>query len=543
MGEDWTGKRHDASNGDEHDQRDPHDGLSADELERQAREAIAQIRERVGDFGGRVRRVIERAGVHWEASAAIPQSTQVPISAGERARALARRWADIDFLVDPDLAAGLSVHALEERAIWRAEVRERGETRSLDERIEAYRGTHAPDEHPPLPVWDYSFPATPEIEAGERRERVPGAGSIQACAQCGGSGHRACAGCEGSGTQICPHCHGRGRLVCARCRGRGQIEASSGARPSLQDATHLQAHAERLLNEAGERINFLRDRLHDEWQARTNAPQSAQPSGANAAHLIPCPDCEGGTIACDCDGGRRTCAICGGIGQTECAACKGSGRVVYHREVVRRFDTRVGRRTLTTLSTDNAHDDASADWAPEDVLARGAVEPVWEGPLDGVTATPRPPNVPEDLWQAALAFAAIHERAPVAGAPERSPAPGEERRVIQRRLALVRLPMIRVEYTLAEKPYVFVAYGRDGAERFWAERFPHRWSRVGRFLRAISRDLSEQAQGDQPPPGKVSTLFERRVRIGDADVTDPADPAASSQSPRADNPPMGDREA
>lgn len=527
MGEDWTGKRHDASKRDEHD---GHDGLSADELERQAREAIAQIRERVGDLGGRVRRVIERAGARWEASAAVPQSTEVPISAGERARALARRWADIDFLVDPELAAGLSVHALEDRAIWRAEVRERGETRSLDERIEAYRGTHAPEEHPALPVWDYAFPLTPEIEAGERRERVPGAGSIQACAQCGGSGHRVCSGCEGSGTQVCPHCHGRGRLVCARCRGRGKIEAGSGARPSLQDATHLQAHAERLLNEAGERINFLRDRLHDEWLARTNTPPSTTPSGASAAHLIPCPDCEGGTIACDCEGGRRACAVCGGVGQTECAACKGSGRVVHHREVVRRFDTRVGRRTLTA-------DDASANWAPEDVLARGAVEPVWEGPLDGVTATPRPLNVPEEMWKAALAFAAIHERAPVAGAPERPPAPGEERRVIQRRLALVRLPMTRVEYTLAEKPYVFVAYGRDGAERFWAERFPHRWSRVGRFLRAISRDLSEQAQADQPPPGKVSTLFEHRVRIGDADA---ADLSAPEQTPGTDNPPPGD---
>lgn len=494
MSDEWTRKRHDGS---EHDQ------VSPEELERQAREAIAQIRDRVGELGGRVRRVIERAGAHWEASAAKPHGTHVSVAAGERARSLARRWADVDFLVDPELPASLAVHAFDEGEIWRAEIRERGETRVLEQRIEAYRGEQAPEEHPALAVWDYAFPLTPDVEAGERRERVPGAGSIQACAQCGGGGRRQCATCGGNGTEVCVRCHGQGRLTCRRCRGLGRIEASGASRPSLQDTAHLQAHAERLLNEASERINFLRDRLRDDWRNASHTPVPA-PSHVTtpSAAMIPCPECDHGTVACDCDHGRRACTACGGAGKVECAQCKGSGRVVQHREVVRRFDTRIGRRTLSS-------DVVVSKWVPDDVLARGAVESVWEGPLDTATDAPRPPQIPEEIWKSALAFAAIHQRTPAGDAP----AQGEvERRVIERRLALVRLPLVRIEYLYAEKPYVVVAFGREGAERFWAERFPHRWSRVGRFLRALSRDLGETAQGDQSPPGQVSSLVDYRAQ-------------------------------
>ncbi|HEY7835050.1 MAG TPA: hypothetical protein VIG30_15855 [Ktedonobacterales bacterium] len=500
MGDEWTGKHPDASN--------PRDAANADDLERQAREAIAQIRERVGEFGGRVRRVIERAGSHWEASAAVPDGGQLPVAAGELARTLARRWADIDFLVDPELAAGLTVQALDVGAIWRAEVRERGETRTLDERIDSYRGTQAPDDQPALPVWDYNFPLTPEIESGERRERVPGAGGVQACERCGGTGQRDCAACAGAGTEVCPRCQGRGQLTCARCRGSGRIAASNGERPLLQDAAHLHLHAERLLHEASERVSFLRDRLQNSGQP----VQSARPLPvAGDAATIPCPDCDHGQVACDCDHGRRACAICGGSGQAECARCKGSGRVVRHREVVRRFDTRIGRRALPS-------EDPAASWVPEDVLARGAVEPVWEGPLDSAPHAPRPETVPAQTWNAALAFAAIHHEAT---AP--SDGTADARRVIARRLALVRLPLTRIAYTYADKPYVFVAFGREGAERFWAERFPHRWSRVGRFLRAIARDLGEPAAGSQPPPGRVSSLADYRARR-DATLPDPAAP-------------------
>lgn len=496
MGDDDTSKRHDAS----HD-----DTISPDEWERQAREAIERIRGRAGEFGSRVRRVIERAGAHWEASAAVPQSGQVPITAGERARTLARRWADIDFLVDPELPAALAVHGMVEGIVWRAEVRERGETRTLDERIESYRGTLPTGDTPKLPVWEYEFPLTPEIEAGERRERVPGTGSVQACGQCGGTGHCDCATCAGTGTEECPRCHGSSQLTCPRCRGRGQIADSKGDRPALHDASHLQVHAERLLNEASERVNFLRERLRNDWQARPPlTASSSAPVPANGTALISCPDCDKGMVACGCDHGRRACHACGGTGHAECTQCKGTGHVVQHREVVRRFDTRIGQRTLP------AADDASS-WIPDDILARGSVEPVWEGPLDAIVETPRPPQIPEDIWKAALAFAMLHRDA----ASPTEPAPAEDaRRIIGRRLALVRLPLTRVAYTFAEKPYLFVAYGREGAERFWAERFPHRWSRVGRFLRAMSRDLGEPAQSDQPPPGNVSSLLDYRIARG-----------------------------
>jgi hypothetical protein len=48
-----------------------------------------------------------------------------------RARALARRWKSIDFLVDADLPESMRVLALQESGLWRIEDRERTEARTL----------------------------------------------------------------------------------------------------------------------------------------------------------------------------------------------------------------------------------------------------------------------------------------------------------------------------------------------------------------------------------------------------------------------------
>ncbi|HEX9058492.1 MAG TPA: hypothetical protein VF818_13270 [Ktedonobacterales bacterium] len=510
MGEKWNGGRHDPSES---------DAPGADELERQAREALAQIRSRFGELGGRVRRVVERAGAHWEAAAPVaPAATSLGRSAGDRARALARRWADIDFLVDPELSIGLAVHGLEDAAQWRIEVRERGETRTLEERTAPYRGAEPAEAQPVRPLWDYDFPLTPEIDAGERRERLPGTGSVRACDTCGGTGQRTCHACEGRGRDTCPRCRGHARLACARCHGRGVIPRTRSSAPGIQ------AHAERLAAEAGERVVDLAEHLRQDWGVPLPPTHEWTPPAMMPRETVPCPGCEGrGTVPCDCGTGERVCAHCEGTGHEDCPICKGGGRLVHHREIVRRFDTRLATRTLPM----DAH---SASWVPADVMARGTGEPVWSGGADRALAVEPPAEVPADVWKEALAFAHIA----VPAAQSAQAGSDVDRRVISRRLLILRVPLTRLEYEFAERQYVVVAFGVEGAERFWAETFPHRWSRVSRFLRAITRDL-----GEVPPSGangqgeaQISALDDYRARKSDQQPPDDASRPASGDLPR-----------
>jgi hypothetical protein len=536
VSDDWNDGRDDAS-------RD--DSLTADELERQAREALAQIRERVGDLGSRVRRVVERANAHWEASAAVPapHSAHIAVNAGARARALARRWADIDFLVDPDLAAGMSIHTLEDAAIWRAEVRERGETRTLEERTEPYRGVQPARTQPTLPLWDYAFPLTPEIEAGERRERLPGTESLRACRSCNGTGHQPCRSCEGRGFDTCPRCRGRARLTCARCRGRGRFPDAAAERRARSGMPYVQVHAERLAAEASERVADLAERLRQEWGVPLPPSREWVPTVTASTETVPCPECMDGTRPCDCGNGKRVCAVCEGSGHQECSACKGTGRVVGYREVVRRFDTRLGARALAPEESD------ASGWVPRDVLARGRGERVWEGALEDAGRADTPPGVPPEIWKAALAFAGSAPLGAVAEAPAATSqgTSQSERRVLSRRLALVRVPLTRLEYAFAGRHYTVTAFGAEGAERFWAEAFPHRWSRVGRFLQALARDLGEPGptvdsalDPTLPDHGRISALEDYRARKNGSSAEAIAPPAPTTETP---TPPPADTSA
>ena len=94
------------------------------------------------------------------------------------------------------------------------------------------------------------------------------------------------------------------------------------------------------------------------------------------------------------------------------------------------------------------------------------------------------------------------------------PSETAQRRVIGRQARLTRVPLTQVEYTFAGHPFAFLAVGHTGAERFWAETFPPRWSRVGRFVKALVRDL-EDFGGDLSAvqrPADVTLLDEYRSR-------------------------------
>lgn len=491
------------------------------ELERQAREAIETVRASAGELGARVRDAMQRASSTWQATGPAGDTTEpdpstVPPEEERRARALARRWAAADFLVEPELPRYMGVRAIHDAALWRLEVRERGETRSLGEGIEPYQGAPLNGPGPIQPVWDYAF-AIPDIEAGERRERLAGTDMLGACASCSASGHQPCDHCEGRGFVTCAACHGRARISCRTCRGRGRVADPVAERRARASHSYWQVQAERLANDAALRLADFSERLRQEHGIPL--PPSAQwvPLAPASGETIPCPDCVNGSVPCpECHEGKHTCPECGGSAYRLCAVCGGSGRAVRYREVVRRFDSRLSERTVPTSPE-------VAAWLEGEQPRRVDGEVAWEGEITALPAQP-PTGTPPDVWAQARELAAQAEEALRAVArPSDAPTgtgqrDGErgERRVLERRLRVMRVPVTRVEYTFATHPFAFTAVGTPPNERFLATGFPPRWHRIGRFLRALARDVANETSGGSRPEltgsTGVSSLHEYRIR-------------------------------
>lgn len=477
------------------------------ELERQAREVVRTVKEASGDLGSRVRDVMSRASGLWdEAHPGIPEAGGVGPDDDLWARERAGRWVERDFLVDPELPDAMVVLGVERSAVWSVEARERGERRVVARRVEPYTGEQFPAPGPILPPWDYDFPFTPDIAAGERRERIAGSEARGLCERCAGSGHLPCRRCEGRGFLPCPKCHGRARVPCRRCLGRGRIEDPVAARRAGAAKGYWQVQAERLAIRAGDTLADLSERLRQDYGVPLPPSAEWAPAFARTAETIPCPDCVNGTVACECGNGKRVCEACQGTSVAPCPACEGTGSVVRFQEVVRQFDTRLAAAAVPP--------DGALDWVTDEMLRRVAGEEVWRGAQQAL-AGPRPPQVPQPVWDTLISLAE-RQMAERPSAEEGGGAgAGAERRVIGRQAAVTRVPVARVRYAFAGSEFAFVAVGAAGRERFWADTFPPRWSRVGRFLKALVRDLQlEAGESDRPESldGQVSDLSAYRAR-------------------------------
>lgn len=495
-----------------------------DELERQAREIVRVVRENVGELGDRVRQAAEHAATLWNEAAEAPAAPQVtdPHPHELRARALMRRWVRRDFLVDPDLPMAMTHIALKDADLWRVEWRERGESRSLADVVGPYTGTQPPAPGAILPIWDYSFPTTPEIEAGERREPLAETAMRAACETCHGSGHRNCAHCEGKGMTTCPQCRGRGSKVCPRCRGRGRIADPAAERQARAAKSYMQVHAERFALNAVDRLADLSERLRQEYGAPLPPSADWAPVAPASGKTIACPDCVNGALPCVCNNGKVACAVCHGSSYEQCPACDGSGQVIRQRQIVRRFDTRIRTRVLAPS------DPEAAGWANEQMLQRSPGERVWEGSeaeLDGSA----PADVPAFVWAAALA---VRNEASQPSTDAGDASAAGERRVLSRRLALVRTPITHMEYGFAGRVYEAVAVGVKGQERFWADTFPPRWNRVSRFFQAVARDIAGES-GRGASSGPLLRSAPDRDRSQMRIIEEPPEPLLDDHQPQA----------
>lgn len=475
-----------------------------DELERQARATMRAVLE-TGALGERMRRALQRTATIWnEAGPGAPEASHVTPEQDQQARALARRWKMIDFLIDSDLPQGMSVTRFQTSGMWLLEVRERGETRTLAESSEPYQGVQPGAVRPVLPVWDYQYPAIPEIESGERRERLPDSGMIGACLTCNGTGHTACRSCDGKGFVSCPICHGRAKTQCRRCRGRGQLPDPVAERRARSSRSYWQVRAERFAADAAGRLSDLNERLRQDYGVPLPPSGDWVPSMSASGEMIPCPDCVDGMVKCSCGNGKLVCETCRGSATVACAACSGSGRVVRYRDLVRRFDTRLSSR----LSPPD--DPEFAELLTESMVRRTTGTLAWEGG-ESQLATDAPGGIPPAVWSLARDLAESSKRQSAATADE------GDRHVLSRDVRLSQVPMTLVGYTFAGVPYTFLAVGAPESERFWAESYPPRWNRVGRFFRALARDLRDDTPA-HPLRGApdVTLLDEYRARRGAA---------------------------
>jgi len=212
------------------------------------------------------------------------------------------------------------------------------------------------------------------------------------------------------------------------------------------------------------------------------------------------------------------CETCAGQGSIDCPVCAAAGKVVRYRDVIRRFETRIHSQALPFAGA------TLIGGLSEATVRRAPGETVWDGLIDDLRGEAHT-GVPEEIWRAARE---LTRQAP--SAPKGTQADGMQtdgRRVISRRVRFSKVPVTRVEYTFAESPFSFVAVGRAGEERFWAESFPPRWSRVQRFISALTRDQDhDEVAGLTDAPTDIAILEEYRARRR---RTDPGAPAGANQ--------------
>ncbi len=87
-------------------------------------------------------------------------------------------------------------------------------------------------------------------------------------------------------------------------------------------------------------------------------------------------------------------------------------------------------------------------------------------------------------------------------------------------LELVRIPYTIVDYRYGNQNYIFYVYDSNGQEKFFAERYPARWDRIERLVRAISMDLMTPAQPENTVPGQYAPGYRVPIEVPPYTVTE-----------------------
>lgn len=451
----------------------------------------------------RLRRVVGKASEYLQQGQE-PQTPRYATTAEEqRIRQLANTWSNENWRVAKDLGTYMDILSWTLNEVWEVTVQTRWETRTMESTTEPYAGrTPGSKLQPLLPVWDYDLPEVTSLKAPPTRTKLEGLDEVVGCMNCNGTGRVACASCNGRGWIVCPECKGRTKKRCTTCRGRGYIADWT----TTEKKSFFRKQAENVASSVGEHVSNVFDNIREQGVPIPN-PIDTDP--ASKGPTVPCPDCVNGEVDCSCGNGKRICAVCEGAKVALCSNCNGTGKVVRHREITRRFDLSTATRII------------GESIIPQQQLLNAGGEVVYTAEVDD-TFYPEvaPHGVPMDVWRTAVEMVKSEGQRepktttrPLSGNTQStSQATHATLQVVE----LVRIPYTQVQYRYSGQDYVFCAYDEDGREKFYADRYPARWNRIERLVQAISNDLassSEQGQGTQGTPANNAYSGGYRVPI------------------------------
>lgn len=421
----------------------------------------------------RIKRVVDKANDYWRQVQEPPAPRQPTSMEEQRVRQLANIWSNDNWRVAKDLGTYMDISSWTTDEVWEVTVQTRWETRGMNTTTEAYAGRPVGRPQPLLPVWDYDLPAVSGLKAPSSHTPLSGLDEVISCSGCNGTGRTLCTNCNGRGWVVCPDCKGRMKKRCATCRGRGYIaDWSEGEKKPF-----FQRQAENVANSFGERIADVFDGIR---QQGVPIPNPVDTDPANKGKTIPCPDCVNGEVDCTCGNGKRVCASCEGAKMTLCSNCNGTGKLVRHREIVRRFEL----RTQTRIVGESA--------IPTQQLLKANGELIYNTEVNETLHQDAPPEaVPLDVWRTAVELiqAQAQEKPAALSVSEQS-------RATLQVVELVRIPYTKVQYRYSDQDFVFYIYDGEGREKFYADRYPARWDRIERLVKAISVDLTAPASNN-----------------------------------------------
>ena len=447
----------------------------------------------------RIKRVAEKATEYWQQAQTAPTPRQASTEEEQRIRQLANSWSSENWRVARELGTYMDIISSGADEVWEVTLRTRWETRTMEVVTEPYTGRQLGKAQPLMPVWDYELPSVTGLKAPASRTRLEGLDEVVACTNCNGTGRALCATCAGRGWYVCPECRGRIKKRCSTCRGRGYVAdwVETKKKPFFKK------QAENLASSVNEKVADVFDGIR---QQGVPIPNPVDTDPANKGKTVPCPDCINGEVDCSCGNGKRICETCQGAKSTFCATCSGTGKVVRHREIARHFDLNTRTRFVGSSPI------------PERYLATAGGEVVYNTEVNE-TLHPEaaPEGVPMDVWQATVEMAQ-EESANQEKRGTETPLGGT--RASLQVLELVRIPYTRVDYRYGNQNYTFFVYDGNGQEKFYADRYPARWDRIERLVRAISVDLMTPTQQDNMPQNQHASGYRVHIEVPPYTVTE-----------------------
>jgi hypothetical protein len=181
---------------------------------------------------------------------------------------------------------------------------------------------------------------------------------------------------------------------------------------------------------------------------------------------------------------------------------------VRHREIARHFELRVQTRIIGNSPI------------PERRLASAGGELVYNTEVNEPLYPEAPPQgVPMDVWRATINLVESESTNQDVTGTRADTAQGGTRPTLQV-LELVRIPYTRVDYHYGDQDYAFYAYDGAGQEKFYADRYPARWDRIERLVRAISNDLITPSQQENAPPANPGSGYRVPIEFPPYTITE-----------------------